>query len=68
MQSEIIRKYKKETDFVTTNGMFINVDNHRIVDESLDVYTYDSYPNFSFIVGRDLEKANDLHDRKKVKT
>lgn len=65
MQSDIIRKYKKETDFVTTNGMFINVDNHRVVDESLDVYTYDSYPNFSFIVGRDLEKANDLNDRKK---
>ena len=45
MQSEIIRKYLKSGDFITTNGMFGNVDNHKMNAESLDFYMYDSYPN-----------------------
>ncbi len=47
MQAEIIRKYRKEGDFITTNGKFWNLDNHAMKDESLDVYTYDCYPNFA---------------------
>ena len=39
MQAEIIRRYKKPGDFITTNGMFWNVDNHRMEKECLDVYT-----------------------------
>ncbi|MCD8299881.1 MAG: beta-galactosidase, partial [Clostridiales bacterium] len=46
MQCDIIRKYAREGDFITTNGIFANLDNHRLADECLDVYTYDSYPNF----------------------
>ena len=38
----------KPGDFITTNGMFDKLDNHRMTDEALDVYTYDSYPNFAY--------------------
>lgn len=63
MQADIIRKYKKETDFITTNGIFWNLDNHRMTDECLDVYTYDSYPNFAFGLGTDPMTSKDLNDR-----
>lgn len=63
MQAEIIRKYKKPEDFITTNGLFWNVDNHRMAKECLDVYTYDSYPNFAFGLDRTPRTAKDLNDR-----
>ena len=60
MQADIIRRYKKPGDFITTNGLFGNLDNHRLQNEVLDVYTYDSYPDFAF----ELDKnATDLKDR-----
>ncbi len=64
MQSDILRKYVKPGDFITTNGMFDRVDNHRMTDEALDVYTYDSYPNFAFCLGEDPKKPGKLNDRK----
>ena len=48
MQSEMIRKYCKEDDFITTNGIFGNLDNQAMQKESLDFMTYDSYPNFAY--------------------
>jgi beta-galactosidase len=64
MQSDIIRKYKKPEDFITTNGLFGNMDNHKMENESLDVYTYDSYPNFAYCLCEDPKHATDLKDRK----
>lgn len=64
MQSDIVRKYKKPEDFVTTNGLFRNMDNHRLHKESLDVYTYDSYPSFAFGLDRAPRISTDLNDRK----
>jgi len=64
MQSEILRKYKKPGDFITTNGMFGKLDNHRMMDECLDVYTYDSYPNFAYGLDEDPRCSDDLNDRK----
>ncbi|MCR5277978.1 MAG: beta-galactosidase [Lachnospiraceae bacterium] len=61
-QSDILRKYLKPGDFITTNGMFGHLDNHAMTRESLDVYMYDSYPNFSNNVGREV-KPDDLRDR-----
>lgn len=62
-QADIIRRYMKEGDFITTNGLFSNLDNHRMREESLDFITYDSYPNFAYCLdsydGKDL-----LKDRK----
>ncbi|MCP1110542.1 beta-galactosidase [Ohessyouella blattaphilus] len=64
MQSDIIRKYKKADDFITTNGMFGNLDNHKMQDQCLDVYTYDSYPNFAFCLEENPLNSDDLNDRK----
>lgn len=64
MQAEIIRKYKKPEDYITTNGIFWNVDNHRMEKDCLDVYTFDSYPSFAFGLDRDPRTADDLNDRK----
>ena len=64
MQSDILRKYIKEGDFITTNGMFGNLDNHRMTDTCLDVYTYDSYPNFAYCMQEDPKNNRTLNDRK----
>ncbi|MCP1102984.1 beta-galactosidase [Aequitasia blattaphilus] len=64
MQSNILRKNIGENIFVTTNGMFGNLDNHRMTKESLDVYMYDSYPNFAFAMEEDPKSSRNLNDRK----
>lgn len=64
MQSEILRKYVKSGDFITTNGMFGSLDNHRMTRDCLDVYTYDSYPNFAFAMREDPRHNTTLLDRK----
>ena len=64
MQSNIIRKYKNDDVFITTNGLFGNMDNHKMMEESLDTYMYDSYPNFAYGLDRDPKNSNDLNDRK----
>lgn len=64
MQSDILRKYIKPGDFITTNGMFQNLDNHRMTDEALDVYTYDSYPNFAYCLCEDPKHSKNLNDRR----
>lgn len=63
MQSDIIRRYKKAQDFITTNGMFGNLDNHRMEKECLDVYTYDSYPNFAYCLSENPKNTKGLNDR-----
>lgn len=63
MQSDILRRYIKKGDFITTNGMFGSLDNHRLADEALDVYTYDSYPNFAYLLGENPVRSSDLKDR-----
>ena len=52
MQADILRIYLKDGDYITTNGRFPNLDNHKMTREALDVYTFDSYPDF----------AQSLHD------
>ncbi len=64
MQAAIIRKYKKTGDFITTNGRFGNLDNHRMENENLDVYTYDSYPDFAYTLDSDPLHSDDLNDRR----
>ncbi len=64
MQSDILHRYVKEGDFVTTNGMFGNLDNHRMMDTCLDVYTYDSYPNFAYCLNENPGENQTLNDRK----
>lgn len=64
MQADIIRRYQKPGDYITTNGMFWNVDNHRMGKECLDVYTYDSYPSFAFGLECKPLESTDLNDRR----
>ncbi len=64
MQAELIRKYRKPGDFIMTNGMFGNLDNYRMQRECLDVYTYDSYPNFAYGIEEEPNTSTDLNDRK----
>lgn len=63
MQSDILRKYVGENVFITTNGMFGNLDNHKMQDTCLDVYTYDSYPNFANCLSEQPDPGS-LRDRK----
>ncbi len=64
MQSDILVKYIKEGDYITTNGRFGNLDNHKLAKETIDVYTYDSYPNFAYALGEDPKNNTTLNDRK----
>lgn len=63
MQADIIRKYKKEDDFITTNGIFGHLDYQRMKDESLDFITYDSYPNFAYILDAYNKSEDFFRDR-----
>ena len=64
MQSEILREYVKPGDFITTNGLFGNLNNHKMTDTCLDIYTYDSYPNFAYGMTEDPRNCRTLNDRK----
>lgn len=61
VQTEILRKLAPK-QWITTNGMFAHLDNHRMTDELLDFYSYDSYPNFATI-WNDADRENPLMDR-----
>ena len=63
LQSDILRRYVKPGDFITTNGIFENLDNHAMTEESLDFMTYDSYPNFAYMV-HTYDEADTMKDRK----
>ncbi|MBE5814738.1 MAG: beta-galactosidase [Clostridiales bacterium] len=62
MQAAILRRYRKPGDFITTNGLFASIDNHRMTREALDVYTHDTYPNFAYGLDN-VSPEGDLRDR-----
>ncbi|MDY3919798.1 MAG: beta-galactosidase [Candidatus Limivivens sp.] len=64
IQSDIIRKYSKPGDFITTNGLFGNLDYQKMAAESLDFMMYDSYPNFAYCLNAYTGEDGDLRDRK----
>ena len=64
LQSDMIAKYKKAGDFITTNGLFGHLDNHRMTAESLDFMTYDSYPNFAYSQELYAGDSDVMKDRK----
>lgn len=64
MQSDILKKYIKPNDFITTNSIFGNLDCCRMTEESLDFITYDSYPNFGYCLNDYENIKTDLNDRK----
>lgn len=64
MQSDILKKYIKPGDFITTNSIFGNMDCNRMTEESLDFMMYDSYPNFGYCLNDYENIKQDLNDRK----
>ena len=64
LQTDTIKKHCKPGDFITTNGMFANLDNHRFVKDVLDVFTFDSYPDFAYARDRGAVDERDMRDRR----
>lgn len=64
IQADIIKKYKPEHQFITTNGIFGHVDSHEMTHLALDFITYDSYPNFAFDTWTEPKKPGNLNDRR----
>jgi beta-galactosidase len=61
IQAEAIRGFDT-THWITTNGIFGHLDNHRLGREVLDFISYDSYPQFAQLIP---EKESDpLLDRR----
>ena len=63
LQAEILRKYKRPDQFITTNGVFSVIDNHKLTRDELDFMTYDSYPNFAFGLENNKLQPRSLRDR-----
>ena len=59
MQSDIIRRFAPKNQFITTNGMFGNLDSHKMTRTALDFFMYDSYPNFAFALDSPDDGVND---------
>ncbi len=51
LQADILKKYRKPGDFITTNGIFGHLDYQEMNAQALDFITFDSYPNFAYSVG-----------------
>ncbi len=63
LQADIIKKYRRDDQFITTNGVFRHIDYHKLVDEVLDFITFDNYPAFAFEPFIVPQQTNGLKDR-----
>jgi beta-galactosidase len=61
LQADIIREIAPY-QWITTNGLFGHLDSHKMTEQSLDFFSYDSYPNFATIYPDKGDKP--LLDRK----
>jgi beta-galactosidase len=66
IQADILREVVPH-HWITTNGLFGHLDNHRLQDDLLDFFSYDSYPQFSTI-HYDANEERPLADRKSSQT
>lgn len=48
IQTRAIRRFDQQ-HFITTNGLFGNLDSHELTNRALSFISYDSYPNFATI-------------------
>lgn len=64
LQSDILKKYTTQDQFITTNGIFGHLDSHAMTDSTLDFITFDSYPNFAYDTWTDPKKPGNLNDRR----
>jgi len=63
LQSVLLRRHIDARQFVTTNGLFGNIDYNRMAGESLDFITYDAYPNFGHALDSDPGGSAGMRDR-----
>lgn len=64
LQVDVIKKNLPENKFITTNGLFSNLDYNKLMECGLDFITFDSYPNFAFDLERNPQQPGNLNDRK----
>jgi beta-galactosidase len=64
LQVKAIKKHLPEGKFVTTNGLFSNLDYNKLMECGLDFITFDSYPNLAFDLSKDPNQPGNLNDRK----
>ncbi|MBJ6361151.1 beta-galactosidase [Paenibacillus sp. GCM10012307] len=62
VQTDILRDIAPH-HWLTTNGLFGHLDSHRLTDEQLDFFSYDTYPLFATIFN-DPNEEEPLLDRK----
>ncbi len=62
-QTTILRRHLAEGVWITTNGLFPNLDYNELMTAGLDFITFDSYPNFAYDVNHNPAE-DDLLDRK----
>jgi beta-galactosidase len=65
MQADILRELAPN-HWITTNGLYGHLDSHKLAEDALDFVSYDSYPNFSTILGTlvPAHAADPLRDRR----
>lgn len=63
-QAEILRRYIPQEAFITTNGIFGNLDSHELTETTLSFMTYDSYPNFAFDGNSNPKEPGAFNDRR----
>lgn len=64
LQADIIKKYTREDQFITTNSIFEHMDCHEMTNSSLDFMTYDSYPNFAYDTWTSPKEPGNINDRR----
>jgi len=64
LQVDVIKKHLPDEKFITTNGLFSNLDYNKLMECGLDFITFDSYPNFAFDLSKDPKRPGNLNDRK----
>ncbi|MCW5950920.1 MAG: beta-galactosidase [Propionibacteriaceae bacterium] len=64
LQTTILRPRLRPGAFLTTNGLFANLDYNALLAAGLDFITFDSYPNFAFDLDKNPHAPGNLNDRK----
>lgn len=62
LQASIVRETAGDR-FITTNGIFGNLDYQKLMESGVDFIMYDSYPNFAYAMDRPDGGEGDLKDR-----
>ena len=63
LQADIIKRYRRADQFITTNGLYHHLDYHKLTNDVLDFITYDNYPNFAHETSIEPSETNGLEDR-----